>query len=252
MFFAGVQEDWSSALNTFLRYRVTTNSWPIVGVTERHQLSLDAAINSNQPERVGQVEMGGTWSVADDLMINGMFWIENSYNHSEYVNFSETAYPYTLSAWYTPNACWSFVAGYANLTNWITQDITLGREDGGAGELRAWTVPWNFTGKSEVINLAASYAASEKLRLMSQLEYVRAENYFLQPQSPPAAIPYSDLPGYSAVVSDIYRVTAGFDYLIRPRIDAFVRYNFYDFIGDTQAYNSGVAHMFLAGLSGTF
>ena len=82
MFFAGVQEDWSPALNTFLRYRVTTNSWPIVGITERHQLSLDAAINSNQPERVGQVEMGGTWSVADDLMINGMFWIENSYNHS--------------------------------------------------------------------------------------------------------------------------------------------------------------------------
>ncbi len=178
MFFAGVQEDWSPALNTFLRYRVTTNSWPIVGVTERHQLSLDAAINSNQPEHVGQVEMGGTWSVADDLMINGMFWIENSYNHSQYVNFSETAYPYTLSAWYTPNACWSFVAGYANLTNWITQDITLGRENGPAPELVAWTVPWNFTGKSDVINLAASYAASEKLRLMSQLEYVRAENYF--------------------------------------------------------------------------
>ena len=53
-------------------------------------------------------------------------------------------------------------------------------------------------------------------------------------------------------MNDIYRVTAGFDYMIRPRIDTFVRYNFYDFIGDTQAYNSGVAHMFLAGLSGTF
>ncbi len=26
-------------------------------------------------------------------MINGTFWIENSYNHSEFVNFSETAYP---------------------------------------------------------------------------------------------------------------------------------------------------------------
>ncbi len=95
MVFVGVQEDWSPALSSFLRYRLTANSWPIVGVTEREQLSLDAAINSNQPEHVGQVEMGGTWNVADDFMINGTFWIENSYNHSEYVDFSETAYPYT-------------------------------------------------------------------------------------------------------------------------------------------------------------
>ncbi|MHB8863039.1 MAG: hypothetical protein ACYC6N_11585 [Pirellulaceae bacterium] len=254
MFFAGVEEDWSPALNTFLRYRFTANSWPLVGITEREQLSYDAAINSNQPERVGQVELGGTWSVADDLMINGMFWIENSYNHSEYVNFSETAYPYTLSAWYTPNACWSFVAGYASLTNWITQDITLGREDGlQPNELRAWTTPWNFTGRSDVINLAASYAATEKLRLMTQVEYVRAENFFQEPAAPPTATtPYSDLPGYSAVLNDIYRLTAGFDYMIRPRIDAYFRYNFYDFVDDANAYNSGTAHMFLAGLSGTF
>ena len=41
-----------------------------------------------------------------------------------------------------------------------------------------FTTPWNFTGKSDVVNLAASYAATEKLRLMTQLEYVRAENYY--------------------------------------------------------------------------
>jgi hypothetical protein len=254
MVFAGVQEDWSPALSSFLRYRLTANSWPIVGITEREELSFDAAINSNQPEHVGQVEMGGTWNVADDFMINGTFWIENSYNHSEFVDFSETAYPYTVSAWYTPSACWSFVAGYASLTSWITQDITLGREDGKQpNELIAWTVPWSFTGKSDVINLAASYAATEKLRLMSQLEYVRAENFYQAPQSPPTATtPYTDLPGYSAVVNNVYRVTAGFDYLIRPRIDAFFRYNFYDFVDDTSTYNSGVAHMFLGGVSGTF
>ncbi len=86
-----------------------------------------------------------------------------------------------------------------------------------------------------MINLAASYAATEKLRLMSQVEYVRAENYFLPPPPPPTATtPYTDLPGYSAVINDLYRLTAGFDYLIRPRIDVFVRYNFYDVI-DTQA-----------------
>ena len=249
MGFVGVEEDWSPALSSFLRYRLTANSWPLVGVTDRRDLSPGPAINSNQPERVGQVEMGGTWSVADDLMINGTFWIENSYNHSQYVNFSETAYPYSISAWYTPNACWSLTAGYANLTNWINQDITLGGVDA-----TSWTSPWNFTGKSDVINLAASYAASEKLRLMSQLEYVRAENFFQTPATGPvgATTPYTDLPGYSAVVNDIYRITAGFDYMIRPRIDAYFRYNFYDFIDDTATYNSGEAHMFLAGLSGTF
>ena len=37
MMFAGVQEDWSPALNSFLRYRLTANSWPMVGVTERQR-----------------------------------------------------------------------------------------------------------------------------------------------------------------------------------------------------------------------
>ncbi|MCU0961349.1 MAG: hypothetical protein MUF48_14725, partial [Pirellulaceae bacterium] len=98
-----------------------------------------------------------------------------------------------------------------------------------------------------------SYAATERLSLMTQAEYVRAENFFLAPPSPPTANPpYTDLPGYSAVINDIYRITAGVDYLIRPRINAFVRYNFYDFIDDTATFNSGVAHMFLGGVSGTF
>ena len=88
---------------------------------------------------------------------------------------------------------------------------------------------------------------------MSQVEYVRAENYFLAPAAPPTATtPYTDLPGYSAVINDLYRLSAGFDYLVGPRVDAFFRYNFYDIIDSTADYNSGTAHMFLAGLSGTF
>ena len=77
MFFVGVQEDWSPGLTSYLRYRMIANSWPIVGITERAQADLDPAINSNQPEHVGMIEMGGTWSVADDFMLSGTFWIQN-------------------------------------------------------------------------------------------------------------------------------------------------------------------------------
>ena len=40
MVFVGVQEDWSPALSSFLRYRFTANSWPIVGVTERQTVEF--------------------------------------------------------------------------------------------------------------------------------------------------------------------------------------------------------------------
>lgn len=252
MFFAGMEQDWSYRLSTYLRYRMTATSWPLVGVTERQQLSLDAAINSNQPEHEGRIEMGGTWNLADDFMVTGSFWLQNRYNHSQYVNFSEQNYPLTLALWYAPNECWSLSAGYANLTNWIDQDITLGREDGGGGELTAFTSPWNYTGRSDVVTLAANYAASQYMRYNCRAEYVSFENYFDTPPTPAGAVSYADIPTYSAVLGQIWRLGAGFDYLVNQNMNAYFRYDFYDYDGFTMAYNSGTAHMFLVGLTGTF
>ena len=161
-------------------------------------------------------------------------------------------YPVTLTAWYAPSDCWSFSAGYANLTNWIDQDITLGREDGGGSELQAWTSPWNYKGRSDVVTLAANYAASQRLRYNGRVEYVSSENYFNTPPTPAGAVPYNDIPTYSAVATEIWRITAGGDYMVRQNVNVYFRYNLYNYDDFNMAYNTGTAHMFLGGLTATF
>jgi hypothetical protein len=252
--FVGLEQDWSCTLSSFARYRVTENNWPLVGATHRSQGPLDNAINTNQPEHMGQVELGSTWSPADNFMLTGSFWIENSYNHSDLIYFDEDNYPFVLTAWYAPTDQWSFTAGYAEFSNWITQDVTLGREDGNAaGELAAWTTPWDYNGRSKVINLAATYAYCATLHLNAGFEYVRGENYFDAPASPPTATTsYADLPSYSAVLVDVYRYSVGFDYALSQYLDSFVRYNYYDYGDELMAYNSGTAHMVLCGVQGVF
>ena len=110
------------------------NSWPIVGITQRSQVSVDAAANSNQPEHEDRIEIGGNWHPTDNLLLSASFWIQNAYNRSEFVNFDEDSYPIILSGWYAPDDRWSFTGGYATFSNWIVQDVTLGRENGGGNE----------------------------------------------------------------------------------------------------------------------
>ena len=72
------------------------------------------------------------------------FWIQNAYNRSELVNFDEDSYPIILSGWYAPDDRWSFTGGYATFSNWIVQDVTLGRENGGGNEFPAFTARWQL------------------------------------------------------------------------------------------------------------
>ncbi|MCL4202583.1 MAG: hypothetical protein KJ000_08815 [Pirellulaceae bacterium] len=263
MFFVGVQQDWSRALNTYVRYRMIDRQWPLLGVTHRQQLDLDHAINTNQPQHEDRIEIGGNWQPVDNLMLNASFWLVNSYHHSDLVNFDEDSYPIVLSAWYAMNEQWSFTGGFATFSNWISQDITLGREDGlTTNEARSWTSPWDYTGRADVFNVGASYVVSCNLTLVGGVEYVRSRNAFADPGTPPAenqatnpaiaALPYSDLPGYSAVRVNTIRLTAGTDYHLTNNINSFFRYNFYDFDNQGWGYQSGTAHMFLAGLSGVY
>jgi len=263
MGFVGVQQEWGRTLSSYVRYRLIEREWPLVGVTHRAQIGLDQAINSNQPEHEDRIELGGTWTPLDNLMVNASFWLINSYNRSEFVNFDEDSYPIVISAWYGLNDQWSFTGGFATFSNWITQDITLGREDGlTTNEARAWTSPWDYAGRADVFNLGASYAVTCDLTLVGGIEYVRSRNVFADPGTPPAenqatnppiaALPYSDLPGYSAVRVNTMRLTAGVDYELSRSMNTFFRYNYFDFDDRAMPYNAGTAHMFLGGLSGVF
>jgi hypothetical protein len=265
-FFVGLDQRWSCALDSYIRYRFIESSYPLVGTSPRQQLDLVSAINSNLPEHEDRVEIGGTWTPTDNFLLNASLWIENTYNHSGYVDFDEDNYPFVISAWYAPDCKWSFSGGYASFSNWINQDITLGRQDGSAaGELVAWTTPWDYTGRADVVNVGATYLCNCKLKLIGGFEYVTSRNYFDAPAAPPGGVAnadpppapatvdtYSDLPGYSRVEVNTTRFTLGFDYAWTDCVDLFFRYNFYDFDNQGAEYEAGTANMALAGVSAVF
>lgn len=271
-FFIGLQHKWSATFDSYIRYRMITSEYPLVGITERQEASLNAAINSNLPEHVDRVEIGGTWTPSDTLLVNGTFWLENSFNRSDIVQFDEDSYPIVISAWWSPSCKWSFNGGYATFSDWINQDITLGNEKGelvppprGGQQLNAWTSPWGYTGRSDVLNLGATYLATSRTRLTTGFEYVRGYNYFNAPGANPADPPianadpppatidvYTDLPGYSAVRINTYRATAGVDYEWTDNWNVYFRYNLIDYDDIAQGELSGIAHMFLGGVSAVF
>jgi hypothetical protein len=263
-FFVGLEKDWSPDVNTYIRYRFIHNSGPLVGVTHRQELDLDAAINSNLPEQVDRIEIGGTWNPSDNFLVNASFWIENKANHSNYVDFEEESYPFLVNAWYGVNDRVSLTGGYASFSNWIDQDITLGRQDGGlsrgAQEFTAWTDAWRYSGRADVINLGAAYVVSCDLTLTGGVEYVRGANFIsnIPPNTyseltiPERTITYDDIPDYSRVHVNVYRVTLGADYDVTCNTGVFLRYNYQDYDDLAMPWNTGAAHMFLAGVSGVY
>jgi hypothetical protein len=179
-----------------------------------------------------------------------------------------------LSAWYAPTYKLSLNAGYAQLTSWIDQDITLGSQ-GRYGsfpgphaseweETPSFTAPWRYTGKSDVVNVGAVYAATRRVNLSTGFEYVHGFNGVALPPSPTndayppspgtpfTPTPYTEIAAASEVEIDTYRVLAGIDYVISDGVSVYFRYNFYDYLDQTAAYNTGEAHMFLGGLTAVF
>ncbi len=249
-FHLGVQQDWSNRLSSFVRYRMIDTKDPLYGVTEPAEY-MEAARNSNQPEHQDRIEVGGNWNPSDDFMLTGSFWIQNSYSHAESVNFDEDNYPIVISSWYAPNETWSFTGGFATFSNWIRQDITLG-----AFDPEPYTSPWNYTGRADVFNLGANYAYSRNVTLTSGVEYVRSRNFFQDPipsaETVAEGLTYSDLPTYSAVRTNTWRFTAGTDVRLTNNVNCYFHYNYYDWEDVQTGWNSGTAHMFLAGLSAVY
>lgn len=266
-FFVGLQHDLTYRLNAYVRYRFVDTRFPLVGVTHRHQLSLDAAINSNLPEHEDRIEIGGNWNPTDNFLVNASFWIQNTYNRSDFVNFDEDSYPLMLSAWYRHDHRWSFSAGYANFSNWIAQDITLGRENGefipgprGGQELTAWTDTWRYGGTADVINIGGVFAATCDLRFTGGFEYVHGRNVitsipantYSEITIPERTVTYPEIQEVTRVEVDTYRITAGVDYVLTSNISTFFRYNFMDYDDQAMPWNAGMAHMFLGGVNAVY
>jgi hypothetical protein len=160
---------WSRRLETFTRYKVQFIHVPLIGVSEYSEEDVDiqGTFNSSLPEQVHSVELGGTWTLADNLLATAQFNIVNSWQDSQYANFTEDDYPMVFTVWYAPSPRLSLTSGYAYYSNWIDQDITLGANRGVPADTS--TTRWNYAGENPVVS--ASYAWSECVQLISGYEW---------------------------------------------------------------------------------
>lgn len=225
---------WNSAIESYVRYRLAFIDNPLYGIAKNGET------NTGLPTEEHLVEIGGTWTPADNFLLTGTFGVENRMNTSGVSDFQEDNFPAVMTAWYAPIPQWTFSGGLAFFTNSIDQNITLG------GLSDTITSRWNFRGRSDVINLGTTYAWSDFLTLSGGFEFVRGSNGFTSP-----AIPY-DLSQFSDVLVETTRWTAGIDYQVFNGADLYFRYQFFDYEDKSQAINSGTANMFLTGINAIF
>jgi hypothetical protein len=232
---------------------------PLFGVRESDENFPDSTeffANTNQPEHVDLIELGGTWAPSYNFLLSAMIGIENRHHSSEYANFDEDNYPLVLSAWYAPTSRWSLSGGYAYFSNFVDQDITIGiREEGAtagfgpnARDVGAFRTPFSYIGRSQVVNLGTRYALTECLSVRGGVEWLRGTNGFAAPEVY-ATDDWTQLPSFSDVIVETTRLSAGFDYLISRRISCYFRYVYFDYNDKTAEFNSGTSNGVLAGVS---
>lgn len=247
------------SLDTYVRYKMVNARNPLFGFRENQENVIDpandTAVNTNQPQHVDNVEFGGTWTPADNFLLNATIAVERATHYSAEADFDEDSYPITFSAWWAPTQKLSLSAGLGFYSNWIVQDITIGT-DRSAGDA-ATTTPWFYGGRADVVNLGANYAWTDRISLVGGMEFVRAKDAFKDPSSPGLSLTF--LPGASDVIVETWRLTAGVDYLLSRRSSVYFRYIYYDYNDKSFARtasdpdpNSGTSNMFLGGLSATF
>ncbi len=226
------------SLDTFVRYKARFITDPLIGVREE-----DGKFNTNQPEQQHLVEMGGTWSPTSNFMVTSLFGIENSWHNSQYANFDEDNYPILFTVWYAPTNRLSFTTGYAFLSNWIDQDITIGFQDNPTE-----TTQWNYDGYNQLFNIGGNFACTATTQLVGGFEWNRGSNSFTVPPSP-AGANWSALPSFSDVLVETTRINVGIDHEFTPAMNAYFRYVYFDYEDLSSGYDSGTTNMFLAGLT---
>jgi len=242
----GASQRWSRAYDTFVRYTARYDSQPLYGVRGSNGIT-----NTSLPTDTHLVEIGGTWTPAANLLANLTFGVQNRFQDSPVADFDEDSYPLTVSVWYAPAPALSFSAGYAYLTNWVRQAITLGDDfnDGAACSPAARN--WDYGGRSEVWSLGSSYAWTRRLLLHGNLQYVRGRNEIGSTVFDDSYV-WPEIAELARDAMDSTRLSAGFDYRLHAGATSYFRYNYLDYGDSAQTTTDGSAHLFLAGLSGRY
>ncbi|MCA9245456.1 MAG: hypothetical protein KDA42_00045 [Planctomycetales bacterium] len=234
---------FSQTFNGFVRYRGRFVDMPIRSIHDG-----TGTFNSNQPEQVHLVELGGTWTPASNLMATVQIGIQDSWHDSEGINFDEESYPLMGTLWYAPTNRLSFTGAYAYFSNWIDQDIEISFRNNPAVTEQT---RWSYGGENYLLSLGANYAWTPCLQLVGGVEWNRGVNAFSVPASP-AGADWSALPGLADVRVNTTRFHAGVDYQVMRSMDTYFRYVYFDYEDKSTSINSGTAHMFLGGLSYAF
>lgn len=236
----GPQLKVTENLDTFVRYKGVFINNPLLAVG-----LLDGKYNTNQPEQVHGIEIGGTWNPRPNLMATAQFGIENSWNHSpEYgIDFDEDNYPIVVTLWYAPTPRLSFTGGYAYFSNWIDQDITIGFANNPTE-----TTQWNYDGYNQLVSLNSNFAWSACTQLVAGIEWDGGTNVFSVPPSP-AGADWTALPTFSDVIVETTRINVGIDREISANTNAYFRYVYFDFNDLSGGTETGSANMFLAGFT---
>ncbi|MFH1267523.1 MAG: hypothetical protein ABIK89_17510 [Planctomycetota bacterium] len=238
-FHAGASRRWLPSLETYVRYKLRVTKDPLFAVNRYYGYT-----NTRTPEEEHLVEVGGTWMLGSNFLATASVGLENRQHDSEVAYFQEDDYPMTFTLWYAPTPKWSLSAGYGFYSNWIDQDITFPSDTPAVsvGDTRRWS----YGGLGRVVSVGGRYAWTRRLSLSGGVEYVWARDA-IDPLAP-----WPDLDENFDVVVDRARVTGGVDWRLGEAISAYFRYRFEDYEDASVAFNSGTAHMFLAGLSAVY
>ncbi len=227
--------NWTQTLKSYVRYRVSFIDNPLYAVPTQN-----TTVNTSLPTQIHSIQFGNTWSPSHSLFLHGLLGLNNSWNRSEIANFREDDYDLVFTAWYAPTVRWSLSGGLAFYSNWIDQDITLG------SKLNPSTLPWDYGGQSDVINLGTTYAWTQRMTLSSTIDFVRGRNAFGQLN------PWPDLWTYSDVNVETTRLAFGIDYDLASQSTLYFRYQLFDYDDKSALIDGGTSEMYLFGINAFF
>jgi hypothetical protein len=236
---------WNTGVITYARYQMQLTQNPLYGMD-----AMSGVLNTNLPTNSQLVEIGGSWSPLSNLLFSVRAEIQSTSNNSHYANFAENNYPVLCTIWYAPTPKLSISAGYSYFSNWVNQDVTMGYR--GLDEPPpAETLRYGYNGQTQVVNLGARYAWTEKLTLSGGIFWTDGYNVFSVPQSQTGA-DWSQMPLYSNVRAESMRYQGGFDYRLSKKVSCYFRVNVFDYQDQSQGQNTGLSYFLLGGLTGSF
>ena len=141
----------------------------------------------------------------------------------------------------------------------MAQNIVIGDDPAPytASSIKPVTAQWNYGGQAHVVTFGTRYAATERVTLTGDVEWVRGHDLINNSTTffPASGNTITDLGGYSEVLNETTRVSVGADWQVRPRVVVYGRYELYNFNDMSAApppNQSGMAQGLLGGFSAMF